>query len=456
MIKHFITAFFLLLTLSACKDDPRAISTQTSPGGVDYVLVQVPGQEAVAIQVAWDTDWAFRDGRKQAVPYVGSELVLSGGAEGYTAAEAGELFADLNATGQIFATPDYVFGYLGFDKPDMEEVIALANAHLRAPALGENWLERITTGLARTFAESGAQPATQGFIAIRRAVLGDQPLQQALSLSDAGMFEAVTRADVQAWVDEVITRNPFALVIAGDLTPTEAGTAIDALFAGLPAGNGIPVRNVSADFSPRRILLHRPDAGTGVLTFIAPLPPTSAGEPADEFADIILAQAFGGGDQSALFKSLRTEMRASYGFQAGIDGYIRNQRFLYITGQVEPERLAEAEQVVRDSYTAFRENGPPGALEDYKAPLNQGVKQGQSDVDSLSTSALYALLDGMSPQIPLRLEAELDSLTTDRLTNRLQAAFPEASGFLMLAVSPDAGSLPGACVITTPEEASGC
>ncbi len=456
MIKHFITAFLLLLTLSACKDDPRVISTETSPGGLDYVLAQVPGQEAVAIQVAWNTDWAFRDGRKQAVPYVGAELILSGGAEGYTAAEAGELFADLNAEGQIFATPDYVFGYLGFDKPDMEQVIALANAHLRAPALGEDWLGRITTGLARTFAESGAQPATQGFIAIRRAVLGDQPLQQALSLSDAGMFEAVTRADVQAWVDEVITGSPFALIVAGDLTPAEAGAAVDALFAGLPAGSGTPVRNATADFSPRRILLHLPDAGTGVLTFLAPIPPTSAGEPADEFTDIILAQALGAGDQSALFKSLRTEMRASYGFQTGIEGYTRSQRFLYITGQVEPERLAEAEQVVRDSYAAFRENGPSGALEDYKAPLYQSVKQGQSDVDSLSTSALYALLDGMSPQIPLDMKQELDAVTPERLTNRLQTAFPEASGFIMLAVSPDAGSMPGACVITTPEEATDC
>jgi zinc protease len=50
----------------------------------------------------------------------------------------------------------------------------------------------------------------------------------------------------------------------------------------------------------------------------------------------------------------------------------------------------------------------------------------------------------------------LNSLTTTDLRDRLQGRWPQAQDFVIMAVSADADALPGACVITQPQDAKDC
>ncbi|MCF6273261.1 MAG: insulinase family protein [Rhodobacteraceae bacterium] len=455
MIKRLALLLTILgLTVSTAK--AQMASDQTSPNGIRYNLISMPNEDRVVIRVAWATDWAFREGVNPAVPYVGAQLLLASGAEGYSAGEIGEVFADLNADGQVGATIDYVLGRLSFDKENPGEIITIANTHLRAPLLSENWLERIKTGLKQQQNEANALPTQQGFAALRSAVIGDQPLLESLSLSRDEFFDNITRDDVVAWHKEVFTENPFAIVIVGNLTAEEAGNAIDSLLAGLPQGMREPQRDVSLNYAPRRILLHIPDAETSQLTFIAPFPSTREGVAADEFMDLMIAGALGGGDQSALFNAVRTELRASYGFAAGVSGYARDNRFLVLTGEVDTAHLSEAVDVVREAYAAFLQNGPSGNLDDYKAPLLQSIADLPESIDGLSLSALFALLDHHAALDVTQLAEQLDQVTKAGILSRLATVYPKKDAFVVFAVSPDKTALPEACVITAPEEAQNC
>jgi len=443
-----------LLSLAACKEEGPTASVETTPGGFEYTLLHIPEHEDVTIHIAWPTDWAYRPETNKSAPVVGTQLILAGGAEGYPAGDVGERFADLNSEGDIYvAANDHVIGELTFERGEMDETIAIANAHLRAPTLDQIWFDRIRDGTDANMAEAQAQPAHAGFDAVRWAVFGAQPLRLALSLDEPGVFDDLTREDVVAWHSETFTRTPQANVVAGGIEAADAGAAIDALLRGLPDASRTFLQEAAPDYSPRRILLHIPDAQTTTLSFVAPLPPTRLG---GEFEDLILIHALGGDDQSVLFEAVRTELRASYGFGAGMANYTRDHRILFLSGEVETAKLADAEQVVRDAYADFRQSGPSGELERRKAPLAENFAELPDFVVGQARSELQSALDGFDAGRSLRLTDELQAVTEGTLMDRLSSAFPQAEDFIVVAVSPDADALPGACVIRAPAEAADC
>ena len=451
-----IRIFFLaaLVTLAACWEGGPSASSETSPGGIEYTLIDLPEHEDVTIHVAWPTDWAYRSGTGKAAPVTGAQVILAGGAEGHPAGEVVERFPDLGSEGNIHvAANDHVIGELTFERDGMAETVEIANAHLRAPTLDQAWFERIRHGIAQNMAEAQARHVHAGFDAVRWAVFGTQPLRNAMSLDEPGTFEALTRDDIAAWHAETFTRNPEAVVVAGGIDADAAGGALDALFEGLPESGREVSREATADFSPRRILLHRPYAEVTNLAFIGPLPPTRLG---GELEDQILIHALGGDDQSILFDAVRTELRATYGFGAGVANYTHEHRILYMTGEVEADRLAEVERVVRAAYAMFREHGPQGSLADRKAPLEASFSELANFLVDQARSELQGALDGHGPGRSLELSAELAAVTEDGVIARLRDDFPASDGFIVIAVSPDADGLPGACVIRVPREAADC
>lgn len=441
------------LALSGCGEEGPKASAETSPGGLAYTLIRLPGNEYVSMQLAWATDWAYRPEVNQAAPHVGAELIMAGGAEGFPAGEVVERFADMDSEGYLTATLDHVFGGLTFDREDMAETLEIANAHLRAPTLDEGWFLRIRDGLGQNIAEAAALPANAGHEAIRWAVFGDAPPRDALSLDAPGLFEGLTPADVAAWHGATITRLPAAVVVAGDLSPAEAGEALDTLLAGLPGATPPAAPAAAPDYSPRRILLHLPEATTAHLTFVAQVPPTRLG---GDFEDLVILNALGGDDQSVLFEAVRTGLRASYGFGAGVANYTREQRVLFLTGEIEGARIAEAEEVVRAAYADFRAAGPTGPLAERKAPLEAHFSDMSEYVIDQANSELQSALDGFAPGRSLGLMDEIAAVTEAGIAERLATAYPEAGDFLVIAVSPDATALPGACVITEPRQAADC
>jgi predicted Zn-dependent peptidase len=452
-VKHLVLAAFVLVLPTGCREEKPAAFAETSPGGIAYTFLRIPDAKDVAIQIAWPSDWALREGVNQAVPYIGADLILSGGAEGYPAGEVGETLADLEVEAYLSVSTEYVLGELIAPKEHLAEAVKIANAHLRAPALDQGWFNRIQQGFAAKMAEVAALPATRGFAAIRWAVLGDAPLRRALSVDPPEQITAATRDEVAQWHRQTLVRNGAKIVIAGALDADAAGTALDALLAGLPEGSGPTATAPKADFRPRRILLHVADAPTSLLAFIAPLPPTRDGRESD---DIVLVSALGGDDQSVLFDAVRTKLRASYGFEASIDGFTRDLRFLAFVGEVETAKIAEAETVVRTAYADFRKTGPTGDLAERLSPLFANAERMSKLPGAASVTALMALLDGQDPGLALDLKSVLTKVDAATLQSRLTTAFPAPDAFIVLAVSSDVNALPGACVIDTPADAARC
>lgn len=453
-MKHFPAALLALSLLAACQQEEKSgATTETSPSGIEYTRLYMPNTEEVAIQIAWPSTWALRDDVNQAVPYIGKDLILAGGAEGFPPGEVVETFADLKAEGTMWVTADHLHGQLIAPKENLDKAIEIASAHLAKPTMDQSWFDRIQQGFAASIAEATSQPASLGYDALRWAILGDTPLRRALSVDPQEMITNATRAEVLDWHQQTMVRTGAKVVIAGEVSQEDAGKAVDTLLSSLPDGVAVTATAPTANFAPRRILLHVPEAQTSTLVFMGPLPPTREG---GEFEDVLLATALGGDDKSVLFDAVRTGLRASYGFGAGLDAYTRDLRVLVLTGEIETAKLAEAETIVRSTYLEFLNAPQMGDLAARKEPFKANAEQTATLPSAASFTALMAILDGQDAGLALTLPSILDKVTDETIQAHATSAFPKAETLIVLAVSPDASALPGACVITSPAEAVDC
>lgn len=462
-MKHFISValssifwasiFLASIFLTGCQDEKASVTIETSAGGIEYVRLYIPDTDTVAIQIAWPSRWAFRNDVNQAVPYIGSDLILAGGAEGYPPGEVVEGFIDLKAEGRLVVTPDYLLGQLSAPKENLEKVIEIAAAHLKRPMMDQGWFGRIQQSLAANMGEIASRPVSRGYDALRFAILGDTPLRLALSLDSPEMITQAKWDEVLEWHRQTMTRTGVRVVIAGAISAKTAEKSIDALLSGLPDASPRTVSVPSANFAPRRILLHAPDARVSCLIFIGPLPLTQGER---EFEDIILTAVLGGDNKSVLFDVVRTGLRASYGFGASLAAYTRDLRILVLSGEVETAKLADTEVIVRDAYANFLKSPNINDLTARKDLLKKNVKKAAMNPVTASYSALVAIFDGQDPNLALTLPALLDKITDTTIKNRADLAFPAADRLIVLAVSPDVEALPGACVITSAIEAVNC
>lgn len=129
---------------------------------------------------------------------------------------------------------------------------------------------------------------------------------------------------------------------------------------------------------------------------------------------------------------------------------------MFMNGEIETEKLAQAEDIVLQAYATFLESGPTGSLADRKSPLEVNLSTLPEYVTGQAASELQSQLDGFTPGRSLQLIEELDVVSEASIAERLASAFPAETDFIVIAVSADVTALPGACVITTPEDAVNC
>lgn len=426
-----------------------AITADKTPAGIAYVLVQVPDTEWVSIRVAWPTDWPFRTERNQAAPYVGSEAILTGGAEGYPPEAVIEEFADLRAEGSITYDALLVYGSLAVPRANLGPAVTIANAHLRAPAFGETWVQRARAGFASRLQEELAGGWGRSFDVMRWALLRESPLRRALNAGPPERIAEVTRDDLLAWHKSAFFVKGAIVVVAGDITAEEAGRAVDALFAGLPEGTGITQSAPPVDVTPRRILLHDPSAAVSLLSFVGPKPTKRL----DEMADDLVIHAGLNATDGPLFETVRTGLRAAYRFSSVYSDFIGTDGLLIFMGEVETAKLAAAETSLRNAYAAFTGADQFPFLDSLRAPLAAEMEDLMKYPADVSLIVLrQALIRQGLPRVPTR---EVARVTQDSLLHRLRQ-FPAANALTVIAISPDEDAIPGACVIRKPEEAVSC
>ena len=456
MFRLFIA--FVFFALTACdsedKEASRKVVSLTSPSGQAFHFMPIyeDGVTDITLRIAWPSNWGRTEGLNPAVPYVGADLILSGGTEALKPQDILEKFEDNNAYGFLNASPDYVFGELGFPKEHIDETVEIAAEMLANPQLNEQWMDRIKGGFVSNVTKARSQSSSAMWSAARQVVLGPTQLFKSTDLLVADDIMAITQEDIQNWHAETFTKTGMTIVITGAIQPEKAGEIVDTVIAKLPEGRPVDVITDAADFSPVTILIHRPEAEKTTIGLMGQLPPTSEGDgPEDLLASRILSGANG-----PLFNAIRTELRATYGLKAGYMNFTRAIRPMIVFGEVETNQLAEARDVILQTYEEFRLDPDLRGLNEMRDDLAAKTEENVGYVDVAAQVMMEKLLDGLDPLEVPTLHKTYDAVTADVMKARLKDHFPPADQLIVIAVSPDETALPGACIITDINAAFDC
>jgi len=453
----FLKAVLICGLLSACGEDDtgnREVIALTSPDGHSFQFMPIieDGVSDITVTIAWATDWSYDAANHPAVPFVGAEAILSGGTSTLKPQALLEVFDDANAGGHLSAGADYIYGELGFPREYTDKIVPLAAEMLAKPQLDPAWVSRIAAGLMANQEQSQAQSATQMWMAARVAIFDDAPILGYLSLPDTKGIADVTRDMVFEWHRQTLTQDTAAIVVTGAINAADAGRVVDTLLGQLPQGPARPAGVSAPNFAQRTILLHLPDAEKTTIGLIGQLPPTREG---NDLVDLLAVRILGNSD-GPLFDAVRSELRASYGLQAGYANFDRSARVLFITGEVEGEKLVAARDVILQTYADFRQDPQIGDFEKLRDGLAEGTDDNVKYVNVAAQTIREFLLDGQDVKMAPKLGDVIRQITIDDVQMRLRSAFPKADDLIVIVASPDADALPGACVITQILQAATC
>jgi zinc protease len=451
-------ALAAIAALAACLPEKDSAGMQSSPQGIEFAFMPVPDADVVTILVSWPQPWATAPARNRAVPYIAPDLMIAGGAAGFAPGALAEEFADLGAEASLFTQFDGLHGSLVAPPDALDGAARAASAVLSAPAFDAGWLERLRTDLAARQTEANAASTAQGLYALRLGMIGDTPYTEHLSLMDTDAILAVSPDDVAQWHSETLARAGMRVSVAGPISAADAAGAVDALLANLPQGADAPTPPAAPSFAQsgaKTILLHLEGAQKTTLALAVPLPPS--GTDADA-SDLIGSFALGADENSLLTTAIRTNLRASYSMGAMLDNFSRDARILLMSGEVETGSLAAAKDAALAAYAQMQTTPiAPDLLNRLKDPIIDGLNEAvKADSFAMASGMLEAMMDGIDPATVQRLPAIFGAVTLESIQTRYATDYPAPSGVWVLAVSNDAGALPGACVITAPREVLGC
>lgn len=189
--------------------------------------------------------------------------------------------------------------------------LALVADMLSNPLLPAEALERIRAQTLVGLKEDRAEPTTVATNVFRRTVYGGgHPYGR---VATASSVSAVTRDDVQAFHRAYYRPGRTVIVVAGDVQPSAARTAVEAAFVGWAPGGSWPTWDYPPLPTPHArtiYLVDMPGSEQSVFAIGLPGPPRST---PDYYPIVLMNQMLGGLFQSRLNHDIREIKGYSYG-----------------------------------------------------------------------------------------------------------------------------------------------
>jgi len=431
------------------------IQTISTEAGHIYTYIPMPDAERSAVAITWHSDIATVPAEKEALPRLAIDLMLNGGAGGLPAEEIIADFEDLDSGSDLWVQPQEISGFIVSPKEHVDRASEIANIVVTQPNFDQKWFAREKKLLADSAAERDELAAGLAWNLFREVTLGDHPYKRFWSLQPREGIDRIELDDVKAWHSESFSSNALTITVAGNAEIDSINAAIDTVLNGMPETAQKPMLDFAgAEISGKTILLHKPDVEKTVVLIIGHLPGHS------EAIDIPLqlgVGVLGWGKQSRLFKAVRSELRASYGFGAGTWDMTRQHRVLHLSGEIETGKAQTVLDTVRGSYEKFRTDGV-GLVEFpiAKKFYVQRIREELQEPPSVAYLMMDAKLNGFSEDYVPNLVDQISDQKRSDVNLFIEEAFPEFDSMLKIIVTPDAEAISGACVITEIDQWESC
>ncbi len=453
-----IYKFVLSLTaiISSSLSFSAEVASLISPGGQPFLHIQDDQYENVVMQVYWPSSWSFEDVLNPMVPLISTQVVYTGSAEGVDLTELAQRLEELEAQRSLGPTAESVTGAVVTPANNFEEVAELLNLVLSNPAFDPDHADRTKQALVNRIGQlRQGVDANTGELA-RNLIMQDNPVRGFFSsaVESESVIESATLDELKQFYFQTVTRSSPTIVMASPFEADRVGRALDVLLDGLPEGEPVETPESPIDFPAGiTVVLHDPDAERSTLTLAGVLPPVSQG---GEFEDLIALAVLGQGATSELYEALRPELGASYEFSATALALTSRLRIFQISGAVDTDKLAFANETIRQTYEEFRENGLDSSIDGIKRRSSANMRNNMENPRILVPLVMESVLNEFPAARATELPGEIEAITPEDINERLRTVFPPVADFLTVIVTSDPDIISGACVVETPEEYRKC
>ena len=449
--RFVLLAIAAVLSTQAAPSHAQTVTRHTPPAGLAFRYVHMPDEHSQALYFAWKDGTAVALPGKEALPTLGTALIMEG-PRGMSRSAMVEDLRDLRATANLGATVSLTQGSLIAPREKFAAAVDLLARTLADPALPADRLAEMARSRAVGNSPAGGNAEALAQRVLARLVIGDGPYRR-YATGEPAMFERVTLDDIDQWRKNILVRDGLVLAAAGPMQPAEVAGEIDRLFAALP-----PSGKVFAPAKPvlrapgKLIVLERPV----VQTVIAASGPMELAITPDLVRTQLAMAALGGGPSGRLWKAVRERLGAAYGISASLQAVDLDSRTLFIRTAVANDKAKGVLAAIGEEYARFI---AAGVTEEELEPLKRvfitnhrdRLRRAQAVAGTVLTQALHDFPDDYLATY----ERRVGSYGRAVVDADMRATFPKAP-LTMVVVTPSAEGFAADCLIKSPEALARC
>jgi zinc protease len=324
-----------------------------SPGGIAAWMVYEPSVPLIAL------DFAFKGGSSQDPPEKAglANLAVSLLDEGAGDIDSNTFHERVEAKAiewSITATRDYVTGSVRTLTENRDEAATLLKVALTAPRFETEDVERIRSQMLAVLRRATTSPTDIASERFWAAAFPGHPYGRPLH-GTLSTVEAVTPADLHAFVGKTFARDNLKVAIVGNIDAAAAGKLIDDVFGSLPAKAQLaPVANASVQGLGRKIDV---DLDVPQSVLVTGCPGIMRKDP-DFMAAFVLNHILGGNAfSSRLYKEVREARGLAYSVYSSIMPLDHTSLFFGGTA-TRSDRAGQALEVMQAEFRKMAETGP--------------------------------------------------------------------------------------------------
>jgi len=298
------------------------------------------------------------------------------------------------------ASKDRFGGSLRTVRSEKQEAFDLLKMAINEPRFDMAALDRMKNAFMISLRRQETSPRAVGRKALREALFPGHPYQRPVSGTLESMG-SLTAGDLEAMRKKILTRSGLVVGVVGAISEDELKTALDKIFAELPAdGEQQEISDIKPKLG-RNINIEMPTPNANITLVYKGL---ERSDP-DFFAAYLANHILGGGTfSSRLYKAVREDRGLAYGVSSSL--VYQNHAAYFIVGtSTRAVNRGQALNVIRDEVAKL---------------VNQGITQQELEAAKRYVKGAYAInnLDSSGKIARVLVSLQTDNLGKDYINQR--------------------------------------
>ncbi len=358
-----LLAIIMILAIPA-RAQTIDLKEAVTPSGIKFRYLKSSAQDIVVIAFSFKGGTVHDLMKGPQTTFIAANMIMQS-SSGIGIGTLIEEMNDLQSGIVIAPHPEYMVGTVLAPASNIAEVVKIANRVLTKPDFPNSKIEQFKEDMAKKVEILPKRPHIKASLKFVN-LLGKPHPYAANYIGNSERIRAITRDDLVKWHRDRFSRDGLIVTVVGGISVQKMIALVDATFEGVPQKGFVP-KLPKIEFKPIPAKPFVLNGKNKQAIIIAGGPMTSPANAERWTAVYLLRGILANGQKSRLFRNVREKTGKTYGFSSGGQPYSQTG-ILSVFGRVSKDGLDKTVDIVRNTLTEFRKEGPTAKeISDIKA-----------------------------------------------------------------------------------------